>query len=247
MEDYVEFDEKVDRYLRGQMTEEEGEAFKAELSEDPDKKARAKVIALAAKAIISEEKSSDRRIIDKIEGNYSRHYDYARVASHRTQYNTRVPSRRKHFWSWAAGIAAVIVLFVGIGNFNRASQYKQIGDSYAAAQDLSVFSRGDMTEFKDLQRDFKIIQSDDKDSLKSAVKDLENIYQESRDTSSIFHEYTNYIAMNLAIGYLKNGHNRKAKKVLMELKESQFPAWSESAEEILEKMDKVKLFGRMPE
>lgn len=61
-----EFDKKVERFLKKQMTVEEEESFKAELSDDPEKLSQAQIIALTIKQMRYEEKEADKQIVDTI-------------------------------------------------------------------------------------------------------------------------------------------------------------------------------------
>ena len=60
------FDLKVERFLKKQMTPEEEESFKKELSGDPSKLERAKAIALAIRTMKGHQKSSDEDVQKQI-------------------------------------------------------------------------------------------------------------------------------------------------------------------------------------
>ena len=51
---YEEFDAKVDRYLRHQMTAEEEQTFKFEIALDDEKRERARITALMIKKMYQE-------------------------------------------------------------------------------------------------------------------------------------------------------------------------------------------------
>lgn len=60
------FDQKVDRFLKKQMSDEEERAFKYELSGNPEKLARAKSIALAIKQMKNSAKDKDKEVAKSI-------------------------------------------------------------------------------------------------------------------------------------------------------------------------------------
>ena len=66
MNNTTDFDANVDRFLRHQMTCDEEGHFKAELLADPDKKERARIIALMVKSMRQEGLKQDQAIVDKI-------------------------------------------------------------------------------------------------------------------------------------------------------------------------------------
>jgi hypothetical protein len=66
MNNFEEFDTRVDRYLRHQMTAEEEQAFRSEIASDSEKKERARITALMIKAMQQEGLSQDNKIIEEI-------------------------------------------------------------------------------------------------------------------------------------------------------------------------------------
>ena len=60
------FDQRVELFLKKQMTDKEELEFKKELSSDPEKLSRAKIIALAVKQMKSASKSEDVNIVNSI-------------------------------------------------------------------------------------------------------------------------------------------------------------------------------------
>lgn len=60
------FDQKVERFLKKQMSPEEERSFKEELSSDPEKLARAKVLALAVKEMKSSQSAKDQNVVNAV-------------------------------------------------------------------------------------------------------------------------------------------------------------------------------------
>ena len=60
------FDQKVERFLKKQMSPEEERSFKEELSSDPEKLARAKVLALAVKEMKSSQSAKDQKVVNAV-------------------------------------------------------------------------------------------------------------------------------------------------------------------------------------
>ena len=64
--DYTDFDCRVEKFLRNQMTVEEAAAFKIELDTDNEKKQRAHTMALMIKAMNKVGMEQDQLIINAI-------------------------------------------------------------------------------------------------------------------------------------------------------------------------------------
>lgn len=60
------FDQKVERFLKKQMSPEEERSFKEELSSDPEKLARAKVMAMAVKEMKSSQSAKDQKVVNAV-------------------------------------------------------------------------------------------------------------------------------------------------------------------------------------
>ena len=60
------FDQKVERFLKKQMSPDEERSFKEELSSDPEKLARAKVLALAVKEMKSSQSAKDQKVVNAV-------------------------------------------------------------------------------------------------------------------------------------------------------------------------------------
>ncbi len=66
MTNNVDFDERVERFLKGQMTKEEEAGFKLEMEQDPELLDRAKTIALAIKEMATLNKEQDQKVKERI-------------------------------------------------------------------------------------------------------------------------------------------------------------------------------------
>lgn len=60
------FDQKVERFLKKQMSPDEERSFKEELSSDPVKLARAKVLALTVKEMKSSQSAKDQKVVNAV-------------------------------------------------------------------------------------------------------------------------------------------------------------------------------------
>lgn len=69
--DYIQFDEQVERFLRRQMTEKEELSFRQLLAEKPELKERAHITALMIREMrnaVQEESIEGQKIIDAVKG-----------------------------------------------------------------------------------------------------------------------------------------------------------------------------------
>ena len=200
-------DDLIDRFMQGQMDENEEKAFLEELNQNEELRERAILHARLVKGMAQ----VDDEIIEA--------YSEAEVSSKNNK-ATVVSMGKKHSARWLA-IAASIVFIVFVG-FKSYDYYDttSLGREYANTFPVSTIVRGETnadidTELTTLFNN--VAEGKDLDNTTSRFKTLWELSKQ--DTYNDYTDYSPYIGWNLAIGYLRNYEKTKAKDVLVEMKE----------------------------
>lgn len=199
-------DDLIDRFIQGQMDENEEKTFLEELNRNEELRERAILYARLVKGMAQ----VDDEIIEA--------YSEAEVSSKNNK-ATVVSIGKKHSARWLA-IAASIVFIVFVG-FKSYDYYDttSLGREYANTFPVSTIVRGETnadidTELTTLFNN--IAEGKDLDNTTSRLKTLWKLSKQ--DTYNDYTDYSPYIGWNLAIGYLRNYEKAKAKNVLKEMK-----------------------------
>ena len=115
-------DDRIEKFLRGEMTAEEEVAFKQEIRKNPELRARARAMTSLIKGL--QDKS------------------YAREATIFKENTTK--SRVRPILLWACSVAAVFVIFFGIYKEYRYQTLNNTILPYYTEYDMSDISRGDI-------------------------------------------------------------------------------------------------------
>lgn len=199
-------DDLIDRFIQGQMDENEEKAFLEELNQNEELRERAILHARLVKGMA--------QVDDEIIEAYSEAED-----SSKNNKATVVSIDKKHSARWLA-IAASIVFIVFVG-FKSYDYYDttSLGREYANTFPTSTIIRGEANTDVDteLTKLFNnVAEGKDLDNTTSRLKILWE--QAKQDTYNDYTDYSPYIGWNLAIGYLRNYEKAKAKNVLKEMK-----------------------------
>lgn len=200
-------DDLIDRFIQGQMDENEEKAFLEELNQNEELRERAILHARLVKGMA--------QVDDEIIEAYSEAED-----SSKNNKATVVSIDKKHSARWLA-IAASIVFIVFVG-FKSYDYYDttSLGREYANTFPTSTIIRGEANTDVDteLTKLFNnVAEGKDLDNTTSRLKILWE--QAKQDTYNDYTDYSPYIGWNLAIGYLRNYEKAKAKNVLKEMKQ----------------------------
>lgn len=186
-------DDRIDAFIRGMMTEEEELAFKQEIQADPELRAQVMATVSMIRGIREQGSAHDKAIISK--------YDNSRVRS---------------VLAWACSIAAVIAIFFGYSKDKRFDELSGIVSPYYSEYSMSEISRGN-TDSATVAHLYTIFNNIKKQrNVSDIIKELEPIYA-SLDTDFTYNVYTNDIAWNLALAYIKDDQIDKAIHVLDKL------------------------------
>lgn len=209
---YDDFDTRVEKFMKGQMTPEEEQFLKDNLVSSPELLSRAKTMGLAALAIRNNIKNKDSELIEAIKRTDSKTLEH--IATQKTK---RII--RPMIFRWSVGIAAsLLILFsVSIRQYNI-YQVKMIGNQYgnefmtiSLTKDRS--GKQDSSAVAELSSLLGMLQN--KDSISYAVIRLENIYNEYPKTIGNKDDwYMAYVSWHLSIAYLKMGKKKEALPLL---------------------------------
>lgn len=191
-------DERIEAFLRGEMTVEEENSFKQELRENPELRSHAMTMTSLIRGLQAHNRENEQTIIQK----------------------NRAKSSIRPIIIWASSIAAMLVIVFGIGLFNNNRRYSLIEETispYYGQYDISNTIRGDIDSvaIARLYSLFNKIQ--EQKDMSSVISELEPIYH-SLDTDFTYYTWANDIAWNLALAYAKDDQIVKAISILQKLK-----------------------------
>ena len=186
-------DEKIDSFIRGEMTVEEGAAFKEEIQADPELRDHVRATMFLIRGIRNQKSEQDKSLLAK-------------------HYNSRVRS----LLQWACSIAAVIAIFFAYSTDKRYNELSGILSPYFAEYSMNDVSRGDADSatVAHLYTLFNSIK--DQRNVTKIIEELEPIYA-SLDEEFTYNAFANDIAWNLALAYIKNDQIEKAIDLLGKL------------------------------
>ncbi len=246
--DYIQFDEQVERYLRRQMTAEEERAFKQLLAENPELKERARITALMIREMrnaVAEQSSEDQKIIQAVKGMSEEQYRKAAGLPPKAKVIRLWPRVMKY--AVAACIVGIVAI-VGVRQYD-ASQYKAIGydTEYLAYVPMLSESGHDRSagEAEPIPQQEEILalfgEIEQGTNLKPTIKQLQEYYDQiQRDgNESALAEYQDDFAWYLSIGYLKLGKGKKAIPLLEGIIQRGEPANVEQARKLLDRIKEV--------
>lgn len=188
-------DERIEAFLRGEMTAEEEAAFKQEIRQNPELRSRVMAMTSLIKGLHDQNSAKEAAIIKE---------------------NT-VKSKVRPLLYWACSIAAVLVIAFGIYKDHRYRMLDATVSPYYTEYDMSDVSRGDLDSATTSHLYDLFIQIQENRSVSDIIKELEPIYN-SLDENFTYNAFANDIAWNLALAYVKDDQIDKAITILQKLK-----------------------------
>lgn len=190
-------DERINRYLHGEMSPEEESVFEADLQKDNTLKQQAESMARIVKGMEVVGKEHDKQLLEKMKASSGK----------------KTSSLR---WiSIAASIALVFTVSYFVYDYSATTR---LGKEYAYAFPVSEVIRGE--EDEELVNTLTLLfdnVANGKD-LDNTIKQLEELWALAQsDTYNGYTTYEPYIGWNLAIAYLRNYDKKEAKVVLDQL------------------------------
>lgn len=188
-------DERIEAFLRGEMTAEEETAFKQEIRQNPELRSRAMAMTSLIKGLHDQNSAREATIIK--------------------EYTAK--SRVQPILWWACSVAAVLVIAFGIYKDHRYRMLDATVSPYYTEYDMSDVSRGDLDSVTISHLYDLFIQIQVNRSVSDIIKELEPIYN-SLDENFTYNAYANDIAWNLALAYVKDDQIDKAITILQKIK-----------------------------
>ncbi len=198
-------DDLIDRFIQGQMDENEEKTFLEELNRNEELRERAILHARLVKGMA--------QVDDEIIGAYSE----AEVSSKNNK-ATVVSIGKKHSARWLA-IAASIVFIVFVG-FKSYDYYDttSLGREYANTFPTSTIIRGEANAGVDTELTTLFNNVTEGKNLENTTSRLKTLWDLAKqDTYNDYTDYAPYIGWNLAVGYLRNYEKAMARNVLSEM------------------------------
>lgn len=188
-------DERIETFLRGEMSAEEEAAFKLEILQNPELRSRAMAMTSLIKGL--------------------QKHNTAREATILKEKATK--SRVRPILWWACSVAAVFAIFFGIYKDHRYRMLDATVSPYYTEYDMSDISRGNVDSAMVAHLYGLFSQIQENRSVSNIINELEPIYN-SLDNDFTYNAYANDIAWNLALAYVKDDQIDKAIAVLQKLK-----------------------------
>lgn len=188
-------DERIEVFLRGEMSTEEEAVFKQEIRQNPEFRNRAMTMTSLIKGLQAQNTAKEEAIIKENLG------------------KSRV---RSLLW-WACSIAAVFVIIFGIYKEHRYQTLNSIVSPYYTEYDISDISRGDVDSATKVHLYGLFTQIQENRSVSDVIEKLQPIFN-SLDDDFTYHPWANEIAWNLALAYVKDDQIGKAISILEKLK-----------------------------
>lgn len=208
----IDNSERIERYLREQMSLEENEAFLNDLRNDKNLREEAQMMALLIKDMKEEQAKEDAEITEKV-------------------FATKKKVKNKSMVRWTLSIAAVFLLIFGVTTlWNKQSKQSDTEILFAQADalfvqyysyDVTSPRGGDDDAIKQELVELYNKVGSDKD-ISPVISRLQTIYDNVQSRNEDYQDYGNSsreIAWYLALAYIKDHNLDKAKELLKPLAE----------------------------
>ena len=195
--------ERIERFLREQMSPEENDAFLNDLKNDKDLREEAQMMALMIKEMKEEQIKQSGKLTEDV------------LAEEKQAKTARIISMVR----WPLSIAAMFILIFGATLlWNRQSDTDALFTEYYSSYTLQGESRGSDSEVeKELAMLFNQVGTEN--DISTVIDKLQKIY-DSVDSEYEYSLYADDIAWYLALAYLKVDKPEKSKELLKPLAEN---------------------------
>ena len=214
-------DERISRFMQGQMNPAEEDAFLEELNRNEELRNQ----AIAQARLVKGMKQVDDELKDAF-----RHTDEQTI---RRIVKGTVESKKNSARWLAIAASIVFIVFVGFKSYDYYDT-TSLGREYANTFPISNIIRGEANT--DVETELAILfnnvaENKDLDNTTSRLKSLWEISKQ--ETYNDYTDYAPYIGWNLAIGYLENYEKGNAKSVLKEM-EKLYPSKTSIGDKVRE-------------
>lgn len=235
----IQFDDKLNRFLKGEMTSAEEQEFKAFLESHPEQKQTAIAIARLAKAMQQVGEEHDRAVIADIKATSKQNVENAvNNLTGKLERKPKILPFRRFIISFSAAASILLCVFGGY-KYYKYDQTTSLGQEYLAYFPASEFSRGEGDNVSD---QLQILYSNvtDKKDMEATIEELFRMWEVSRaDEYNDYSEYMPEIGWMLANAYLRDNDKERALDVLEQLVR-ECPADTAISEKTLELKQKVE-------
>lgn len=213
-------EERINRYLQGEMTQEEETLFEEDLAKDDTLRRQAEAMARIVKGMETVGKEHDKEYIQKM----------------------KEATRKRLTPVWWMSIAAGIVILLTVGyHFYDRSQTIGLGQQYAYvfSTETETLIRGEENEEVVNKLNVLFDNAANGKDLNNTIKQLDELWALSK--SNTYNDYITYepfIGWNLAIAYLRNNDKKEARKILEEMM-SEYPEGTAMGDKIIELREKL--------
>ena len=210
--------ERIERFLREQMSPEENEAFLNDLRNDKDLREEAQMMALLIKEMKEEQAKQSEKLREDV------------LAEEKQSKKAKKVSMVR----WSLSIAAMFILIFGATLlWNRQSDTDKLFNEYYSAYtiDHGPIKGGDSSN---VEEELAVLfnQVGTEKDVSIVIAKLQKIY-DSIDSEYEYSQYDDYIAWYLALAYIKDNKPEKAKEFLKPLAEKEF----DKANELLDNIE----------
>lgn len=195
--------ERIERFLREQMSPEENDAFLNDLRSDKDLCEEAQMMALMIKEMKEEQSRQSEKLTEDV------------LAEEKQAKKARIISMVR----WPLSIAAMFILIFGATLlWNRQSDTDALFTEYYSSYTLQGESRGGDSE---VEKELAVLfnQVGTEKDISTVIDKLQKIY-DSVDSEYEYSLYADDIAWYLALAYLKVDKPEKSKELLKPLAEN---------------------------
>lgn len=211
-------EERINRYLHGEMSSEEESVFEADLQKDDTLRKQAESMARIVKGMEVIGNEQDKQLLEKMKASSGK------------------KSSSLRWISIAASIALVLTVSYFAYDYSATTR---LGKEYAYAFPVSEVVRGEEDEevVNTLTLLFDNV-ANGKD-IDNTIKQLEELWALAQsDTYNGYTTYEPYIGWNLAVAYLRDNDKKEARDILEELQKIS-PTGTEFGDKIHELREKI--------
>ena len=212
--------ERIERFLREQMSTEENEAFLNELKNDKDLREEAQMMALMIKEMKEEQVRQSEKLTKDV------------LAEGEQTKKTKTISMVR----WSLSIAAMFFLIFGATLlWNRQSDADALFTEYYSPYTLQGESRGGNS---DIEKELAVLfnQVGTEEDVSTVIIKLQKIY-DSIDSEYEYSLYADDITWYLALAYLKADKPERAKELLKPLAEGHNDFYKAKAKKLIESIN----------
>lgn len=211
-------EERINRYLHGEMSSEEESVFEADLPKDNTLKQQAESMARIVKGMEVVGDEHDKQLLEKMKASFGK------------------KSSSLRWISIAASIALVLTVSYFAYDYSATTR---LGKEYAYAFPVSEVIRGEEDEEVASTLTLLFDNVANGKDIDNTIKQLEELWALAQsDTYNDYTTYEPYIGWNLAVAYLRNYDKKKA-RVVLEKMQANYPTGTALGDKIAELLKKV--------